>query len=53
MEIKYQKPRYLIVLIPFGLLLLFGIISLLIYRGKYPEVTNVSIIFVTSGYLPR
>jgi len=49
MEIKYQKPRYLIVLIPFGLLLLFGIISLLIYRGKYPEVTNISIIFGTLG----
>lgn len=49
MEIKYQKPRYLIAVIPFGILLIFSIISSLINNEKYPEVTIISIILGAIG----
>jgi hypothetical protein len=49
MEIKYHKPRYLLALIPFGTLLLFGIYSLWFYYDKYSVSTNISIIFGLFG----
>ena len=51
MEIKYKKPEYVLFLVPFGLLLLFGIISSLIYYDKYPEIAIISIAFGASGTL--
>ena len=51
MEIKYKKPEYVLFLIPFGLLLIFGIISSLIYYDKYPEIAIISIAFGAIGTL--
>lgn len=45
MNIKYKKPRYLLVLIPFGLLMLAGIISLIAYDNRSITFTNISISF--------
>lgn len=51
MNIKYKKPEFALYLVPFGLLLLFGIVSALIYYDKYPEIAIISIVFGASGTL--
>lgn len=51
MDIKYKKPEFVLFLVPFGLLLVFGIISALIYYDKYPGIAIISIVFGASGTL--
>lgn len=49
MLIKYQKPRFMIALFPSGLLLLIGIISLMYYHDKYPDLAYIFFSFGALG----
>jgi len=51
MEIKYQKPKYVLLLVSFGLLLLFGVVSSLIWYDVNPGLVIISIAFGAIGTL--
>jgi len=51
MEIKYQKPKYVLLLSSFGLLLLFGVVSSLIWYDVNPGLAIISISFGAIGTL--
>jgi hypothetical protein len=51
MEIKYQKPKYVLLLVSFGLLLLFGVVSSLIWYDVNPGLVIISIVFGAIGTL--
>ena len=51
MEIKYNKPKYLIILILSGMVLSFGIMSLLINQEGTKVLSYLSIIFGSLGII--
>ncbi|MDD4157743.1 MAG: hypothetical protein PHY08_14365 [Candidatus Cloacimonetes bacterium] len=51
MKIKYQQLKYLIALILSGMLLSFGIISLLIDQEGYKILSNLGIVFGSLGMI--
>lgn len=51
MEIKYNKPKYLIILILSGMVLSFGILSLLMNQEGTKVISNLSIIFGSLGMI--
>lgn len=49
MKLEYKKPRYYIILIPFGFLLVLGVIGLIFYSKKYIVPVSISVTFGLLG----